>query len=205
MTSRKTLLLALLVALSSNGCANAIVFATSYQLGIEVNAVENGQQTARVAVSKTEGVTMPVCKDPERWPLEDCDDLRKQAYSTISMSDLQTGTLLLGALTTTRVRQVFATGDAAKEASAPKAVSETFSALTGATTEYGGDEATDCLERWVDQGHRDELRQWMTKNGHTVTPTSFLFGKEYAADRVRAVEALDVPCDAAGEGEPRDE
>jgi hypothetical protein len=189
---------ALFVALAPTvACTNAILFASSYQAGIEINALENGRQTARVAVSKTEGVTMPVCRDEARRWFARCNDVREKAYSTLSLAELKTGTLLLGGLTTTRVRQIFATGKAAQDVSAPALMAQTFLAM-----EYGADDATACLDTWAAGANRETLRQWLDAHGIDVTPTAFMYTSGFAAERMRAVRELEVPCPPAALAEP---
>ena len=120
---------ALLVTLG--GCVNAVVFSTSNHIGIDLNALEGGQQSAKVGIQREEAVAMPVCANAADWkhPSRPCTGIRKQAYSTMAASEVQTGTLLLAGLTSVQIAQVFATGTAAQKGTAPRAVAETFAAL----------------------------------------------------------------------------
>ena len=188
---------AVTLALAMVGCTNAILFASSYQAGIEINAFENGRQTAKVAVTKSEGVTMPVCRDTARRWFDNCHDVREEAYSTLSLAEFQTGTLLLGGLTTARVRQVFATGKAAQEESAPGEMTETFVAM-----EYGADDATACLDAWATGENRATLKKWLDAQGIDVTPTAFMYTDGFKAERMRAVREMEVPCPPAAPAAP---
>ncbi len=125
MDSLRRPLLVLVVAATaaaSMGCARAVVFATGTRVGIELNAVENGQQTVMVGYKRSEGVFMPVREEDDEAP-------RKTAFSTLSASNFETGTLLLAGLGSTKVKSVFATGAAASEYNAPKSVSKALHAM----------------------------------------------------------------------------
>jgi hypothetical protein len=122
-----------------SGCGNALVFSTSTLYGIELNALEGGQQTAKVAVQRLEGVSMPTCRyeGPKDWfTTRSCDpkEMRKEAYSTLAIMDSKTGPLLLPDLKTGYVNQVFVTGQAASESVAPRSAASTMRALGGYQT-----------------------------------------------------------------------
>ena len=123
-----------------SGCArDAVLFATSSTLGIELNAADNAQQTVKVGYQRIEGVIMPVGEETAptgasaqahpyrsffancpvtRWFVRAPGDRRllPEAYSVLSRSEIDTGSLLLGGLDRgTEVRAIFATGAAARQ------------------------------------------------------------------------------------------
>jgi len=116
----------------AGGCSNSILFTTSSMVGIELNALEGNSQSIKLGYQRVEGVLMPVNKDGS-----DNGDIRDNAYSVLSVMDMDTGTLLLGNLQTTTIRQVFATGNAA--ANAYGTVAKSFAALQGEATLIEGD------------------------------------------------------------------
>ena len=88
---------------------------------------------------------MPGCHNSQSaGPFEQCD-VRGEAYSVLSMADFATGTLLLGGLTRTSVRQVFATGAAAHTITSGEAVRSAFVAL--ATQELLSDQTLQAAAR----------------------------------------------------------
>ncbi len=109
---------------STAGCSNALIFATSTLTAIDLNAVENGQQTVTVGYKRFEGVVMPVRKDKD-------GPARQHAFSVLAASSYDTGGLQLTNLTGTKVKTVFATGEAAAQTNAPKAVASLFAAFSG--------------------------------------------------------------------------
>lgn len=112
------------VLLTTWGCSNALVFSTSTLTAIDLNAVENGQQTVTVGYKRFEGVVMPVRKEKD-------GPARREAFSVLAASSYDTGGLQLSSLTGTKVKTVFATGEAAAQANAPKAVASLFAAFSG--------------------------------------------------------------------------
>lgn len=128
-----------LLLLFLSGCGNALVFSTSTLFGIELNALEGGQQTAKVAIQRMEGVSMPACKyesTADWFTTRSCNPakMRREAYSTLAIMDSETGVLLLPGLTNSYVKQVFATGRAASDTLAPEAAASTMRALSGHQT-----------------------------------------------------------------------
>jgi hypothetical protein len=109
--------------LAPSGCSNTLLFTTGTQLGIEVNAAEGGQQTAKVGYQRFEGTVMPIRKRD--------GTIAEEVYPVLAVYSLETGTLLLGGLTTTKIRQVFATGKAAVQPRAAEAVERAFRSLEG--------------------------------------------------------------------------
>ena len=104
-----------LVILLSGCVKDGVFFVSSTQLGIEVNTVEDGQQTARIGYSRSEATIMPV--------RDGCyGELLPEAYPLLSVFEMDSGPLLVSAFTTTAVRQIFVTGKASLEADAPLAV-----------------------------------------------------------------------------------
>lgn len=104
-----------LVILLSGCVKDGVFFVSSTQLGIEVNTVEDGQQTARIGYSRSEATIMPV--------RDGCyGELLPEAYPLLSVFEMDSGPLLVSAFTTTTVRQIFVTGKASLEADAPLAV-----------------------------------------------------------------------------------
>jgi hypothetical protein len=106
-----------------SACKNSVLFTTSTMLGVELNALEGGEQSVKVGYQRAEGVMMPVRKKDGK--------IMEEAYPVISLYDMDTGSLLLRALTTTRVKQVFATGRAAVKPTAAGAALKAFQALEG--------------------------------------------------------------------------
>jgi hypothetical protein len=92
-------------------------------MGIELNALEGGEQSIKVGYQRAEGVIMPVRKKG--------DQLMDEAYPVISIYDMDTGPLLLRTLSTTRVKQVFATGRAAVKPNSADAALRAFESLEG--------------------------------------------------------------------------
>lgn len=170
------------------GCTNAMVFTSSYLAGIEITpAGNNGQQSVKVGLQKFEAVTMPACKTPGSGSsfFEPCQELMPEAYSLISMSDMSTGTLLLGGLTSVQIKQVFATG---KAALAPKAADSVRNGFVALETRYAPDEISRCLSAWLDQdtnGSRTrQVKEWWDKHGPTGTNAELMIvGDKYAALR----------------------
>lgn len=110
------------------GCTNAILFSSSTLSGVEFNAAEGGEQAARIGYRRIEGVIMPVAKENKGTKNP---ELMDEAFSVLSISKFESGSLFTKAFTTGRVTQVFATGRAAVNPGAPRAVAKTFGALEG--------------------------------------------------------------------------
>lgn len=194
---RRGLLFPLTVFLfGSAGCGSAVIFSTSYLAGIEIEPGENGQQSARVALQKFEGVAMPGCKETTQWwSFRPCEEVLPKAYSTLSFSDLDTGTLLLGGLTDVKITQVFATGTAAKEAMESDAAVNAFYALEG---EYCPDAAMDCIEAWIDAGDSERggaVQKWWEAQGNEGVGILRLASCGFDADRKAFIEENDIQCD----------
>lgn len=120
----------------ANGCTNALVFTTSTVTAIDINAVENGQQTLTVGYKRFEGVVMPVREDKDTCVTCDHRPVRKRAYSVISALRYDTGGLLpenLGGndVNGTHIKSVFATGNAAKVQTAAESMMGFFEAYEG--------------------------------------------------------------------------
>ena len=112
----KTLIQSLFLAAAGvafSGCAsNSVAFVTTTTTGVEINAVEGGQQSAKVGFERFEGVVMPmVTKNNEKETVYLTD-----AYPIYAEYEFHSG-----GLTTTGenagliIRQVFAIGRAAAE------------------------------------------------------------------------------------------
>lgn len=159
---------------ASLGCGNTLLFTTSHLIGIEVNAMEGGQQTAKVAIQRFEGVSMPACRDGgwNLWFGKPCQDVIPKAYSTLAMSEVQTGNLILGSLTPSRITQVFATGEAAQQRSAGKAVAKTFRALKGGGMVTSDQERLDDALSAVD-GLKDAQRNAAYDEAAKILPDEF--------------------------------
>jgi hypothetical protein len=73
---------------------------------------------------------MPACENAaDANPFHGCTKVLPRAYSTLAVSNVETGTLLLAGLGSTKIQQVFATGRAAQVPNAPSSVAQTFAAL----------------------------------------------------------------------------
>lgn len=127
----RKLSLLLVLLLCFTACTKSLIFATGTMVGIDVKTVEGGQQTANVGYERIEGAVMPVRKSD--------GELRQEAYSTLSIFDMDTGSLFTGAFTTTQIRQVFATGKAAQDASAVKAVVSAYQSISLDKKELGNE------------------------------------------------------------------
>jgi hypothetical protein len=115
--------LAVLVVYGS-GCSNAIVFSTATITAIDISAAEAGQQHVVVGYKRTEGVVMPVRENKD-------GAVRDEAFSTLSAMHYETGGFFTPNRDGTRIRSVFATGEAAKQQNAPKSVMKAFNAFAG--------------------------------------------------------------------------
>lgn len=115
---RNALWALIVIALSLPSCQNAIVFTTSTQTGIELNAGEGGRETVKVGYDRFEGVIMPLRKKNGQ--------IIDEAYPIYSRYEFKTGPLLLSAVTTTHVSHVFATGEAALQTNAHRTVDRVF-------------------------------------------------------------------------------
>jgi len=127
---KRLLILSIVLAVVvTTGCQNTLYFATGTQFGIEINAAEGGRQTAKIGYHRMEGVVMPLRRTDEQ--AEEGGKLKPAAYPVLSIFDLESGTLLLAGLGTTKVRQVFATGRAAVQEKSVESVNNTMRALAG--------------------------------------------------------------------------
>ncbi len=106
------------------GCRHAVIFTTSNLTGVELNAVEGGMQTVRVGYDRTEGVLMPMRRDPVSGEYA-------EAYSVLAGSSIQSSGFLLASLGNVRVTQVFATGAAAQVPGAEETMKASVDALAG--------------------------------------------------------------------------
>lgn len=112
----------LLSALTASACADAIYLATSTSTAIELNAGEGGQAHAQVGYRRQEALVAPMGTSDGK--------VAPKAPSTLALYDMRAGSLTLGAdMLSTHLKQVFATGRAAKEKKAMESAVKTMRAL----------------------------------------------------------------------------
>jgi hypothetical protein len=108
---------------------------------------------------------------------------------------LETGTLLLGGLTSVKIKQVFATGKAAATPKSTEAVVNTFTAIE---TQYAPDPRSGCISAWLNadtDGSRHQLlSDWWKRQGHTSNAYFLIPTAEYAADRKQFVSDNNINC-----------
>lgn len=118
------------VALFTTGCmTNAVTFSTATRFGIEI-ATTDQSPGAKVGYQRFEGTTMP-------FRHEEDGTMLAEAYPLVAGFGYSTGGLIPVISTQpmgTRIRQVFATGEAAKETTAPAVV---LSALNAEAARVG--------------------------------------------------------------------
>ena len=188
-------LLAVLALLAGCTAPRAVVFVTGTQLGIEVNTVEGGQQSAHVGYRRAEGVAMPLVAkydevvDKRGKPTTNhVQVVMTNAYPVISLFQLDTGSLLVPATTQTatgssgplRLHQVFATGRAAVIAVQSGAAKQDFATLS---QRVASDDSSKALQKWLDPdathaARRDEIKAWLATQGPAVAaikPSMFVW------------------------------
>ncbi|MCR9093061.1 MAG: hypothetical protein NXI30_02480 [bacterium] len=102
------------------GCsADGIVFATWTRTGIEISPAEGGQQSVAIGYERAEGITMPTRRTDDEG---NSGPVMDEAYPTLSVFQMDSGSVLLAGLGTTRVHSVFAVGKAANLAAQSGAV-----------------------------------------------------------------------------------
>lgn len=106
------------VALGSllvSACSSALIFATYTDIGVSIHAGKDSQWSAKVGMSRVEGVTIPLRK----YPLDkgkDGGQILEKAYPVLSLFEFDSGGLLPENILNGRaleVRQQFMTGAAA--------------------------------------------------------------------------------------------
>lgn len=174
MTFVRVRLLALFLVLSpcGGGCvSDAILFTTATQVGIEVNGLDNGKQTARIGYERAEFVSMPVRKKD--------GSLRSEAYSVVSAFHFDSGTILLSASgpQPTKIVQIFATGAAASvdtNGATVKAVSAAYQTLVLEDGEEVrkalGDQVSDDFQRLKNE----VLELWLALEADPATKRAAL-------------------------------
>ena len=187
--------LAALALLCAIGCANTVVVSTSTMIGVEINAADAGEQTAKVGYQRAEGVVMPIRKSKANVRCGE-SSIIPNAYPVISVFELKTGSLLLAGLGPLRLNSVFATGRAAVADNEPSSVVNSFSALKTGT--YIKDPAGDALRRFwkpdgthIDTKNQERIQQWLKDNnlsGESIT--FFMRSDTYAAQRAAAAKNL---------------
>ena len=103
------------VVVMTCGCRSTVTFAASTMIGVEINGVETGEQSAKVGYQRVEGVTMPLRFDEEAGSLDNSGEVMPDAYPVISAFKMKTGSLFSSSMGDMEIHQVFASGEAAAD------------------------------------------------------------------------------------------
>lgn len=138
--SKQLITLAVVIGATSllGGCAsdsNTILHGSRTMLGVELSTLEGGEQTAKVGYSREEALIMPVRNKQKQL---------RDAYSTLSYSELDTGVLALTGLTSAKFTEFFASGLAADN------LADAMDGSGGAAKVAGAAAATGSLETAMD-------------------------------------------------------
>lgn len=165
---------------------NGLYFATGTQVGVELGVVSPNEQAVTVGYKRAEGVTMPTRRID--------GTLIPKAYPVLSIFDLKSGGFNLTKLGSLKVKQVFATGKAANQTNAGKAVGDTMRELLDAP-EIGlrGPDDTLARETIIDRLEFPSSDATGTKNLGVVIATLGLPANSSADDAIDAVHDKATP------------